>query len=79
MEESTLRQACERRPFRRFVVVVADGSRLAVPHPEFISLDPEERTVIVWKERSVPVWVDVASITAIDFQFCTPRSAKAAR
>ena len=79
MEASTLRQACAQRPFRKFVVMLADGSRLPVPHPEFIALDPEERTVIVWKERSVPVWVDVASITAIDFQFRAAKRPKSAR
>ena len=79
MQASTLRTACDQRPFQPFGIVLADGSRMSVPHPEFISLDPEGRVLIVWKKGSVPMWVDVPSITAIDFGMRSHQRPKSGR
>jgi hypothetical protein len=78
MEIEKLRDACEDRPFHPFEVLLADGKRVGVPHPEFASLAPEGGTVVIWR-NGFPKWIDVPSIIAIDFQPRTQRRPKSAR
>jgi hypothetical protein len=78
MDLEQLRIASERRPFRPFTVVSADGTRLAVPHPEFIALAPEGSTVVIWK-GGAPIWVDVPLISAIDFSVASERRTRRVR
>ena len=42
-----LRRVHETPPFRPFTLRLADGSRLKVPHPEFLWVHPRRRTAIV--------------------------------
>ncbi|MEA3207634.1 MAG: hypothetical protein QOE70_691 [Chthoniobacter sp.] len=71
MEATALRRAAETK--RAIELVIRSGERVCVPHPEFMSFAPNPNapdadTVIVWDEVNAPVWLDLASITAIDFR-----------
>lgn len=68
MESSALRNAMDRRPIRPFQLVINSGDKVSVPHPEFISFAPDAKSVIVWDKANAPVWLDLDSISAIDFR-----------
>jgi hypothetical protein len=68
MESAALRSAIERRPIRPFQLVINSGDKVRVPHPEFISFAPDAKSVIVWDHANAPVWLDLDSISAIDFR-----------
>ncbi len=42
-----LRNMHRAQPFRPFTIHVADGKKLLVPHPDFLSHSPTGRTIIV--------------------------------
>ena len=45
MHPDRIRELLRAQPFRPFAVVMADGRRFAVRHPEFVYLHPDRRTV----------------------------------
>jgi hypothetical protein len=45
-----LRAAQRATPFRPFTIHMADGRSLPVPHPDFLSMSPTGRTVIIYQE-----------------------------
>ena len=47
MTTDRLRNAITARPFRPFVVHLADGKTLRVPHPDFIFVSAGGRTVLI--------------------------------
>lgn len=50
MTGEALKNRLIEQPFRGFALRMPDGRTLPVPHPEFISLEPDaERSAIVWK------------------------------
>lgn len=49
LEEVT--KAVHAVPFVPFVLYLADGSSVQVPHPDFISLPPTGRTVAIYQEK----------------------------
>ena len=51
MRPENLQEVIRAAPFRPFALMLADGTRLHVPHPEWVFLTPGGRTV---------VWADVA-------------------
>jgi hypothetical protein len=53
-------------PFRPFALCLADGSRVDVPHPDFIAHTPGGRTaVVVGVDESLQI-IDVMLVTKID-------------
>ena len=46
MRAEDLQEVIRAQPFRPFALMLADGIRLAVPHPEWIYLTPTKKTVI---------------------------------
>jgi len=62
-----LRQVVESRPFRPFTMRLADGSRVRVPHPEFLWFPPKaSRTVAVAVSDDALVLIDLLLVAAID-------------
>ena len=45
-----LRRLINAEPFQPFVIHLADGREVAVPHREFIALSPQGRTCVVWED-----------------------------
>ena len=65
MTKDRLREALSARPFVPFLLHLPDGRSARVPHPEFVSYDPES------KERAIHVWragfVDLLRVSDIEF------------
>ncbi len=60
-----LRGVHQTRPFRPFVIELADGSRVKVPHPEFVAYHPTGRTITVVVSEEAHKIIDVMLVTAI--------------
>lgn len=52
MHADQLRDLQTARPFRPYTVVMTDGQRLHVRHPEFVILHPDGRTVVLVDEET---------------------------
>jgi hypothetical protein len=61
-----IRNAHRAAPFRPFVLRMADGRTFPVPHPDFLLLAPDRRTVVVAEiDGSVHI-LDASLMTEID-------------
>jgi hypothetical protein len=63
-----LRDAHLKRPFKPFTLELADGQRVPVPHPEFMTSAPKSRTIAVFTPRGMHKIIDLLMVVAIDFQ-----------
>jgi len=71
-------------PFKPFSLRLTDGSLVRVPHPEFIVLSQGRRTAVVNTQGEKFSIVDLALVTAIEFNPAngrthTPGKAKSRR
>ncbi len=71
MTVQQLRAAWRAVPFRPFTLHMADGRSFTVPHPDFLSMSPTGRTVIVYQEDDEFSILDLLVMTEIAF----PRTA----
>ncbi len=64
-----LRAAVRTRPFNPFTIVMGDGTRYRVKHPEMVAISPKaERTFIVTDENDEGhAVVDLLLVTALEF------------
>ncbi|MEX2142367.1 MAG: hypothetical protein WD894_24070 [Pirellulales bacterium] len=60
-----VREVYRAEPFRRFVLHLADGRHIAVPHREFMAIGPTGRTVIVYDEDDAHNIIDLLLVTDI--------------
>ena len=67
MNAAQLNEARSAEPFRPFRIRTADGSEYPVPHPEFMLLHPDKRTVIVVSPTNEGAFsvLDIRLITAL--------------
>lgn len=56
------------QPFRPFVIHLADGRQLNVPHPEFVAITPPGRTIIVTKPDGTHEVVDLLRVTTLELK-----------
>ena len=68
MTTEELSRVQEAHPFQPFTVYLADGRKLHVPHPEFLSRHPKGRTVIVFHEDGLFSIVDSFHMTEIEIE-----------
>ena len=62
-----LRRAYQAKPFQPFTMRLADGSRVHVPHPEFLLPHPSNgRTVAVAVPGDAFVIIDLLLVSAIE-------------
>ena len=61
-----LRAAHKATPFRPFKVHMADGRHFHVPHPDFLSMSPSGRTIIVYQENEDFSILDLLLMTEIE-------------
>jgi hypothetical protein len=61
-----LRAAHRATPFRPFTIHMADGRCFSVPHPDFLSMSPSGRTVIVYQEDDSFSILDLLLTTEIE-------------
>ena len=61
-----LRAAHRAAPFRPFTIHMADSRSFHVPHPEFLSMSPTGRTVIIYQEDEEFSILDLLLMTEIE-------------
>ncbi len=61
-----LRAAHRAAPFRPFTIHMADGRTFHIPHPDFLSMSPSGRTVIVYQEDEEFSILDLLLMTEIE-------------
>ena len=67
MTSEALKDRLHERPFRGFGLRMPDGRLLPVPHPEFISIEPEnERIAILWKGNGGYWTIDLALVSDLE-------------
>jgi hypothetical protein len=64
MDIAGVREALHKQPFEAFVIRLADGRSLPVPHPDFVALTP--RRVIVGTEDDCWSIVEPLLIVSLD-------------
>lgn len=62
-----LKAAQQAVPFRPFTVHMTDGRSFHVPHPEFLSMSPTGRTVIIYQENEDFSILDLLLMTEIEW------------
>ena len=65
MTKEALSKAIHRTPFQPFVLRLADGRAVRVPHQDFISMHPTGRTVIVYGQAEDLEILDVMLVTSL--------------
>jgi hypothetical protein len=63
-----LREFYSARPFQRFVMHLADGQEIPVPHPEWMMLVPDGRTVYVSQRDGTVNAVDLRLVTNLEIR-----------
>ena len=68
MKADEIRKLLHDRPFRPFVVHVADGGRLLVKHEDFVALAPSGREMIVYRPDKADDYqvVDIMLVTRLE-------------
>ncbi len=67
MTADAVREKLEARPFAPFQLRLPDGRALPVPHPEFMSIAPDDRIAILWKGEGARYWtVDMESVSDME-------------
>jgi hypothetical protein len=63
MTTEQLRTAHRSKPFRPFNIHMADGRIFSIPHPDFLSMSPVGRTVVVYHPDDSASIVDLLLMT----------------
>jgi hypothetical protein len=68
MKADEIRRLLHARPFRPFVIHVADSGRLLVKHEDFVALAPSGRELIVYRHDREDDYqvVDVMMVTRLE-------------
>ncbi len=64
------------RPFRPFVMHLADGREIAVGHPEYIMSAPNGRTLAVYQPDSTVNIIDLLLVTDLEIKPVTNGTGK---
>jgi hypothetical protein len=71
MDVKTLRAAKNEQPFKPFVVTFVDGRRFDIPHSDFLSINPNGRSAVVYKADGSYSVVEPLLIQSIDYNVPT--------
>ena len=68
MNVDEIKRLTEARPFQPFRIRVAgSGATIEIPHPEYISVGPNgRRVIVVWHSDGTGSWLDPARITRLE-------------
>jgi hypothetical protein len=66
MTKEAVNNTLNAQPFKPFSLRLTDGSRVRVPHPDFIAVSQGGRTAIVNTEGEQFSIVDLSLVTAIE-------------
>ena len=67
-----LRAAHRATPFQPFTVHMADGRSFPIPHPDFLSMSPTGRTVIIYADNDEFSILDLLLMTEIEMTSRSP-------
>ncbi|MDP9290951.1 MAG: hypothetical protein M3O82_01145 [Verrucomicrobiota bacterium] len=76
MTANRIRDLLHAVPFTPFKIFLADGAKLRVPHPDFISVAPSGRIAVVIGPKDQVYTVDVFLISALETEPLKTKSAK---
>jgi hypothetical protein len=63
-----IRTLLNAQPFQPFTLYMASEKAYTVPHPEFASLSPRGRTLILWRQKGGYDQLDVQLIARVEVQ-----------
>ena len=66
MSKDTIKEAINAQPFQPFIVRMADGNAYPVPARDFVSLQPNGRTLLIWGEAGKIKLLDSMLVTEIE-------------
>jgi hypothetical protein len=66
MTTEQLRTAHRSTPFQPFTIRMADGRAFSIPHPDFLSISPAGRTVVVFNVDGSANVLDLLLMTEIE-------------
>ncbi len=66
MTTQQLRTAHRSTPFRPFNIRMADGRTFSIPHPDFLSMSPVGRTVVVYHPDDSASIIDLLLMTKLE-------------
>jgi hypothetical protein len=66
MTTEQLRSALRSTPFRPFTIRMADGRTFSIAHPDFLSVSPAGRTVVVYHPDDSASIVDLLLMTELE-------------
>ena len=61
-----LGELTDRQPFQPFTIYVAGGRKHRINHPEYISFSPRKKTVVVWTETDVAIFLNPCLISEVE-------------
>jgi hypothetical protein len=67
-----LRNTLHQRPFRPFVIHLADGFHVEVRHPEYLAISPTGRTILVYGPDDAYSVIDLLLVTRLELAPTTP-------
>lgn len=71
MHIDVVRTALHRSPFDPFVIRLADGRSLPVPHPDFVAVSPRQVVVVNPEDESVS---RIEPLLIVSLEFAQPQS-----
>lgn len=74
MTIEAIRKYHETRPFRPFTVVLADGTRIPVRHPEMLAHPGAGRTILIFEGPDAHHVVDLLLVTSLEVGVSRKRS-----
>jgi hypothetical protein len=75
MTSEQLRAAIHASPFRPFTIRMADGRTFSVAHPDFLSVSPAGRTVVIYQPDDSASIVDLLLMK--ELEMAPPSSSRA--
>jgi hypothetical protein len=78
MTVEQLKNVHQAQPFQPFTFHMCDGRSLHVPHPEFLSHSPSDRTVIVYQDGDNFSVVDLLLVNQLEIQRSTSNGSNGA-
>ncbi len=67
MNETSMREILDRKPFTPVLVTLSSGQVLAITHPENVLLT-KTKMVVSYPDRDVVTWAPLPHITSVEMQ-----------
>jgi hypothetical protein len=71
MDSRMIREALLQRPFKPFLMRLADGRELSVWHPEYVAVSPRHILFINDQDEAI-TWIEPLLVVTLDFTNSSP-------